>query len=96
MDNINSQVIELMRLAGVPESIIAAYIADIPEHIDSLDTVGLYWAKQVALINVNIRTHLDICMYLRDTKCTVLWLEKFRIDVIPMIAQYGMFSKGGN
>lgn len=93
MQTINGQLIEALLAAGVSTSIIDKYTSELPKHTDNLEILGCYWAKKIATLNVNIRNHADVCIFLRDTQSEVLWLNLFKSRVIPLIKEYDILAK---
>lgn len=85
MYTINQRLIDLMRDRGVPQVVIDNYRARLPESTDNLETIGYFWCQQIASLNVNIRTHADICILLRDVGSEILWFNIFNERVIPIL-----------
>lgn len=94
MESINSQVVVVMQEGGVAPPSIQNYTNLLPTTTDNLETIGCFWAQQIAQLNVNIRTYADVCMYLRDTTSEVLWLNFFRERVVPIIKEHQLLSNG--
>lgn len=94
MESINSQVVVALQDGGVPLPTIEQYTALLPPTTDNLETIGCFWAQQIARLNVNIRTYADVCMCLRDTTSEVLWLNFFRERVIPIIKEHQLLLNG--
>lgn len=92
MENVNSQIIDLMKNGGVSLNAIAVYTKDVPPLTDNLEVIGCYWAQRIAQLNVNIRAHADVCLFLRDTTSELLWLNFFKERVVPLVVEHKLFE----
>ena len=92
METVNSQVSDMLREGGVSSTALTVYHSELSPHTDNLETLGCYWAQKIAQLNINIRPHADVCIFLRDTSSEILWLNFFKQRVVPIVVNYRIFE----
>ncbi|AFI55349.1 hypothetical protein TSMG0066 [Halocynthia phage JM-2012] len=92
MDSISTAIVNALQEGGVDAVSIQRYVEDVKCYPDNLEMISLYWVSKITNLTVNIRPHVDMCLFLRDTVSEVLWINYFRDKVVPFVVQHRLLG----